>query len=143
MPSLDSDTCAKRGGYLFLPGFSSLYDAIHGWMTGRMDGKSFTTTTPFTICNSEDQLLVWWSSDSLPAQGHIHPFLQFSKSLSAEYDVDVTFFTLGQKLMCVVAARRLNLNSSSFPETSCAAQIHLMNYQATKFLFVQVFWKNP
>jgi hypothetical protein len=38
MPSLDSDTCAERGGYLFLPGFSSLYDAIHGWMTGRMDG---------------------------------------------------------------------------------------------------------
>jgi hypothetical protein len=38
----------RRGGYLFLPGFSSLYDAIHGWMTGRMDGKSFTTTTSFT-----------------------------------------------------------------------------------------------
>jgi hypothetical protein len=29
----------ERGaGYLFLPRFSSLYDAIHGWMTGRMDG---------------------------------------------------------------------------------------------------------
>jgi hypothetical protein len=29
----------RRGvGYLILPGFSSLYDAIHGWMTGRMDG---------------------------------------------------------------------------------------------------------
>jgi hypothetical protein len=29
-----------RGGghYLFLPGFSSLYDAIHGWMMRRMDG---------------------------------------------------------------------------------------------------------
>jgi hypothetical protein len=26
------------GGYLFLPGFSSLYDAIHEWMMGRMDG---------------------------------------------------------------------------------------------------------
>jgi hypothetical protein len=25
-------------GYLFLSGFSSLNDAIHGWMTGRMDG---------------------------------------------------------------------------------------------------------
>jgi len=50
---------------------------------------------------------------------------------------------LGQKLMCVVAARRLNLNSYSFPETSWAAQIQLMNFQATKFLFVQVFWKNP
>jgi hypothetical protein len=22
-----------------------------GWMTGRMDGKSFTTTTSFTVCN--------------------------------------------------------------------------------------------
>ncbi len=31
-------THAKRGDYLFLPGFSSLYDAIHGWMTGWMDG---------------------------------------------------------------------------------------------------------
>jgi hypothetical protein len=27
-----------RGGYLFLLGFSSLYDAIHGWMMGWMDG---------------------------------------------------------------------------------------------------------
>ncbi len=34
MPFLDSDTCVERGGYLFLPGFSSLYDAIHGWMLG-------------------------------------------------------------------------------------------------------------
>jgi hypothetical protein len=34
MPFLDSDTCAEEGGgYLFLSGFSSLYDAIHGWMT--------------------------------------------------------------------------------------------------------------
>jgi len=40
MPFLDIDTCEKRGGgdYLFLPGFSSLYDAIHGWMTRWMDG---------------------------------------------------------------------------------------------------------
>jgi hypothetical protein len=38
MPFLDSDTCAEKGGYLFLPGFSSLHDAIHRWMTGRMDG---------------------------------------------------------------------------------------------------------
>jgi hypothetical protein len=28
---LDNDTCAK-GGLFILPGFSSLYDAIHGWM---------------------------------------------------------------------------------------------------------------
>jgi len=30
----------RRGvvGYLFLPGFSSMNDAIHGWMTGRIDG---------------------------------------------------------------------------------------------------------
>jgi hypothetical protein len=36
------DTCAKGGGggggYLFLSRFSSLYDAIHGWMMGQMDG---------------------------------------------------------------------------------------------------------
>jgi hypothetical protein len=32
----------KGGGYLFLPGFSSLYDAIHGWMDGSHDEKSFT-----------------------------------------------------------------------------------------------------
>jgi hypothetical protein len=52
MPFLESNTCAEGGGcYLFLSGFSSLYDAIHGWMTGRMDGKSFTTTKSFTICN--------------------------------------------------------------------------------------------
>jgi hypothetical protein len=52
MPFLDSDTCAEgREGFLFLPGFSSLYDAIHGWMMGRMDGKNFTITTSFTICN--------------------------------------------------------------------------------------------
>jgi hypothetical protein len=39
MPFVEGDTCAGgRGGYLFLPGFSSLYDAIHGWMTGRMNG---------------------------------------------------------------------------------------------------------
>jgi hypothetical protein len=29
--------CAERD-YLFLSGFSSLYDAIHGWMTGWIDG---------------------------------------------------------------------------------------------------------
>jgi hypothetical protein len=38
MPFLDSETCTERGGYLFLPAFSSLYDAIHGWMMGQMDG---------------------------------------------------------------------------------------------------------
>jgi hypothetical protein len=34
----------KKGGYLFLSGFFPLYDAIHGWMTGRIDGRmeSFT-----------------------------------------------------------------------------------------------------
>jgi hypothetical protein len=38
MPFLNNDTCAKGGGgYLFLPRFFSLYDAIHGWMTGQMD----------------------------------------------------------------------------------------------------------
>jgi hypothetical protein len=29
--------CKRGGGYLFLPGFPSLYDAIHGWMIGQMD----------------------------------------------------------------------------------------------------------
>jgi hypothetical protein len=39
MPFVDSNTCAQRErGYLFLSGFSSLYDAIHGWMMRRMDG---------------------------------------------------------------------------------------------------------
>jgi hypothetical protein len=39
MPLLNNDICVEgAGGYLFLLGFSSLYDAIHGWMTGRMDG---------------------------------------------------------------------------------------------------------
>jgi len=33
---LDNDTCA--GGGLFMLGFSSLYDAIHGWMMGWMMG---------------------------------------------------------------------------------------------------------
>jgi len=50
----------KGGGYLFLPRFFSLYDTIHGWMMGRMDGwmdeshektSQKTTTTSFTICN--------------------------------------------------------------------------------------------
>jgi hypothetical protein len=36
--------------------FSSLYDAIHGWMTGRMGHvmkktSQKTTTTSFTVCN--------------------------------------------------------------------------------------------
>jgi hypothetical protein len=32
-------THAQGGVYLFLPRFSPLYDAIYGWMTGRIDGK--------------------------------------------------------------------------------------------------------
>jgi len=66
MPFLDSDTCAegRGGGYLFLPGFSSLYDAIHGWMMGQTDGwtshvmkkaSQKTTTTSFTICNKREE----------------------------------------------------------------------------------------
>ncbi len=56
----------RRGGYLFLPGFSSLYDAIHGWMTRRMDGKSFMTTMSsitmsFIICNASfNRWRVWF-----------------------------------------------------------------------------------
>jgi len=29
----------RERGYLFLPGFSSLHDAIHEWMTKWMDGQ--------------------------------------------------------------------------------------------------------
>jgi hypothetical protein len=46
----------RRAGYLFLSGFSSMYDAIHGWMTRWMDGwmkkaSQKTTRTSFTTCN--------------------------------------------------------------------------------------------
>jgi hypothetical protein len=30
-----------------------MYDAIHGWMTGRMDGWMESFMTSFTICNFE------------------------------------------------------------------------------------------
>ncbi len=33
---------AQKGGYLFLSGFASLYDGIHGWMMGWTDGKKLT-----------------------------------------------------------------------------------------------------
>jgi hypothetical protein len=58
MPFLDNDTCAERGGYLFLPGFFFLYDAIHGWMMGRMDGwtESFISSTmSFIIRNGSSK----------------------------------------------------------------------------------------
>jgi hypothetical protein len=47
-----------RGRVIYLLGFPSLYDAIHGWMTGRTDGRMDmshekasrkTTTTSFTL----------------------------------------------------------------------------------------------
>jgi hypothetical protein len=51
----------RGGGNLFLPRYSSLYDAIHGWMTRRTNGwmdesrdekaSRKTTTMSFTICN--------------------------------------------------------------------------------------------
>jgi hypothetical protein len=45
----------KGGGYLFMSRFSSLYDAIHGWMTEWMEKTSRKTTmTSFTICNWDD-----------------------------------------------------------------------------------------
>ncbi len=64
MPFLDNDTYTEgRGGYLFMPRFFSLYDAIHGWIIGRMDGwmdesrdekaSRKMTTTSFTICNDD------------------------------------------------------------------------------------------
>jgi hypothetical protein len=46
-----------------MPRFFSLYDAIHGWIIGRMDGwmdesrdekaSRKMTTTSFTICNDD------------------------------------------------------------------------------------------
>ncbi len=52
---------------LFLSGFFSLYDAIHGWMTERMNGwiekaSRKTTTTSFTICNNV-QVVIWYKLD--------------------------------------------------------------------------------
>jgi hypothetical protein len=56
--------CRGRG-YLLLPGFTSLYDAIHVWMTRRMDGwkaSRKTTMTSFTICNFDFEASVpHWS----------------------------------------------------------------------------------
>jgi hypothetical protein len=40
MPFLDSDTCRERGALFISARFSSLYDAIHGWMMGQMDGRT-------------------------------------------------------------------------------------------------------
>jgi hypothetical protein len=61
MPFLVNDTCVEGGVIYFCQGFFSLYDAIHGWMTGRADGwmdgsrdekaSRKMTTTSFTICN--------------------------------------------------------------------------------------------
>jgi hypothetical protein len=56
MPFLDIDTYAEGRGYLFLSGFSSLYDAIHGWMMRWMDGwmkkasRKTTTTSNAQVC---------------------------------------------------------------------------------------------
>jgi hypothetical protein len=70
---LDNDTCTRGGGYLFMLRFSSLYDAIHGWMMGRTDGWTDgwtghvmkkvswkTTTMSFTICNLSITTSYWW-----------------------------------------------------------------------------------
>jgi hypothetical protein len=54
-PFLDNDTCTKGGGYLFLSGFSSLYDAIHVWMTRQMDGwKKLHEKRWFVILNTDN-----------------------------------------------------------------------------------------
>jgi hypothetical protein len=63
----------RGGGYLFMLRFSSLYDAIHGWMMGRTDGWTDgwtghvmkkvswkTTTMSFTICNLSITTSYWW-----------------------------------------------------------------------------------
>ncbi len=69
MPSLDSDTCPERGGYLFLSGFSSLYDAIHGWMTRWMDGWKLHEKQPrhpllyvMSMIKTNNQHLSWFNS---------------------------------------------------------------------------------
>ncbi len=68
---LDSNTCTEGGGGgLFISArVFFLYDAIHGWMTGRMDEwmkktSLKTTTTSFTICN----VILCWRC--LPRQGY-------------------------------------------------------------------------
>jgi nitrate reductase alpha subunit len=63
----------RKGGYLFLSGFSSLYDCIHGWMTGQMDGwmkkaSRKTNTTSFTICNIQQ-----WCSQYVTLQKYFSP----------------------------------------------------------------------
>jgi hypothetical protein len=45
MPFLDNDTCTEGAGLFISARVFFSDDAIHGWMTGRMDGKSFTTMT--------------------------------------------------------------------------------------------------
>jgi hypothetical protein len=68
MPFIDSDTCARRGGggvNLFLPGFSSLYDAIHGWMTGRMDGWMKKASRPRRPLLYVCTYYIWWILKSL------------------------------------------------------------------------------
>jgi hypothetical protein len=57
MSFLDSYTCAEGGIYLFLPRFFSLHDAIHGWMTGRID----------------DGWVTWWKK--LQEKGSWRPLL--------------------------------------------------------------------
>ncbi len=45
----EGDCCSRRMESHRIP--SAGLDGWTGWMTGWMDGKSFTTTTSFTICN--------------------------------------------------------------------------------------------
>ncbi len=56
MPSLDSDTCAEGGLFISARVFFPVW--CHPWM----DGKSFKTTTSFTICNIKSIDIVWMKS---------------------------------------------------------------------------------
>jgi hypothetical protein len=51
MPFLDSDTCAEGGLFSSARVFFPM-PSMDGWWDRWMDGKNFTTTTSFTICNN-------------------------------------------------------------------------------------------
>jgi hypothetical protein len=62
-----------------------------GWMMGWMDGKSFTTTMSFTICNhSKMKLSHWDQSNYLPNQ---------NQELVVKYDLTVFIILVPGLLM--------------------------------------------
>jgi hypothetical protein len=87
MPFLDSGTCAE-GGYLFPPGFSSLYDVIHEWMTGQMDGRkaSFRPQRPllYVICLCYSLFSLNISTSALS----INKTLKYSLNITSTFDIE-------------------------------------------------------